>query len=847
MSNATEGGRRKRRSPSPSTYAAVAAAISAAFLVGLGSGWEGTVQGHVLLEMVALILAVVVGLVALVRFRTVRDSTSLFLASGFLGTGLLDGWHLLVSSSRFGIGFASSPVALSAWSWNVSRTYLASMMLLGWWFWRSRDRPGNREPVRESTIYAATGVLAVVAFLVPVFVSLPPAYTPGPLWPRPWEAAAGLLFLAALAGHLHQRAWRDQLLERCIVLSLVLGALVQCLFMPQSTQPFDAMFGLAHVLKIGSYGCVLAGLLADVNELFIRSERNARELRKSEASLRELFENVMEGIYRTTREGRILAANPALVRMLGYDSEDELGAIDVRDLFIHPSKRALWVKRIERDGIVRDFEIQLRRSDGERLIALDNARTVLDENRRFLYFEGTLTDITERKEYESQLETMARSDGLTQLSNRLLFEDRLRQAFAQARRTGERFAVHCLDLDNFKAVNDTFGHGVGDELLAAVARRLSQIIREGDTLARLGGDEFAVLQRNARDITAISVLARKCLECLLPAFHISGLEIHVTTSVGIAVSIEGLGPEEIMTEADIALYKAKEAGRNTFQLHDEQLAREVREHAILHQDLHGAVERDEFFLEYQPQVDLRDGRLIGVEALLRWRHPNLGLLYPDRFIMICERSGLMMQLGLWVLREACRQRKAWLDSGRPDYIMAVNVSAVQLRDPGFARDVVDVLEETGLPPELLELELTESVLMRNTESLHEFLGMLQNRGVRFTIDDFGTGHSSLRYLTDFDAGKLKIAMDFVHGVGTGCDDDAIVDAVVSLGHKLGRKVIAEGVETPAQVAFLRSCGCDEAQGSFFGWPVSAAEFEALAYPFAQIPRRPTRTSMTSRS
>jgi diguanylate cyclase (GGDEF)-like protein/PAS domain S-box-containing protein len=797
--------------------------------------------------MVALILAVVVGLVALVRFRTVRDGSSLFLATGFLGTGFLDGWHLLISSSRFGIGFASSPAALSAWSWNVSRTYLACMMLLGWWVGRRQDRSGRGERIRERTVYVATALFAVVGFLVPVFVSLPPAHVPGFFWNRPGELIAGVLFLAALAGHLHQRVWRDQLLERCLVLSLVLGALVQCLFMPQSAQPFDAMFGLAHVLKIGSYGCVLAGLLADVNELFIRSERNARELRKSEASLRELVENVMEGIYRTTREGRILAANPALVRMLGYDSEQELGSIDVGDLYIDPAKRAGWVERIERDGIVRDFEILLKRRDGGRLIAIDNARTVLDESRRFLYFEGTLTDITQRKEYESQLEHMARSDGLTQLSNRLLFEDRLNQAFAQARRSGERFAVHCLDLDNFKGVNDTFGHGVGDELLAAVARRLSQIIREGDTLARLGGDEFAVLQRNAKDITAISVLARKFLECLLPAFHIDGLEIHVTTSVGIAVSIEGLGPEEIMTEADIALYKAKEAGRNTFQLHDEQLAREVREHAVLHQDLHGALEREEFFLEYQPQVDLRDGRLIGVEALLRWRHPTLGLLYPDRFIMICERSGLMVPLGLWVLREACSQRRAWLDSGREDFVMAVNVSAVQLRDPGFARDIVDVLEGTGLPAHMLELELTESVLMRNTESIHEFLGMLQNRGVRFTIDDFGTGHSSLRYLTDFDAGKLKIAMDFVHGVGTGCDDDAIVDAVVSLGHKLGRKVIAEGVETRAQVAFLRGCGCDEAQGSYFGWPVSAEDFAALCSAVAQTPRRPTRTSITNRS
>ncbi|MGH7558319.1 MAG: putative bifunctional diguanylate cyclase/phosphodiesterase, partial [Gemmatimonadota bacterium] len=725
--------------------------------------------------------------------------------------------------------------------------YLASMLLLGWWFSRKPDRLGPCEPFRERAIYGLTALLAMVSFLLPGFVALPTAYASDSFWHRPGELLAGAIFLAALAGYLHKRAWQDLLLERCLVLSLLLGSLVQWLFMAHSARMFDAMFGLAHVLKIGSYGCILAGLLADVNELFVRSERNARELRKSETSLRELFENVMEGIYRTTREGHILAANPALVRMLGYTSEQELSSVDVRDLYIDPTRREDWVKRIEREGALRDFEILLKRRDGGRLIAIDNARTVLDEQRRLLYFEGTLTDITDRKEYESQLESMARRDGLTQLSNRLLFEDRLKQAFAQSRRSDERFAVYCLDLDNFKGVNDTFGHGVGDELLAAVARRLSQIVREGDTLARLGGDEFAVLQRNAKDITAISALARKFLESLIPAFHINGLEIHITTSVGIAVSLEGLGPEEIMTEADIALYKAKEAGRNTFQLHDEQLAREVREHAILHQDLHGALERGEFFLEYQPQIDLGNGHLIGVEALLRWRHPTLGLLYPDRFIMICERSGLMAPLGLWVLREACHQRRTWWESGQKDFVMAVNVSAVQLRDPEFGQDVVQVLEETGLPPDLLELELTESVLMRNTESLHEFFGMLKNRGVRFTIDDFGTGHSSLRYLTEFDAGKLKIAMDFVHGVGAGCDDDTIVDAVVSLGHKLGRKVIAEGVETQDQVAFLRACGCDEAQGSYFSWPVSAAEFATLAYPLAQTPRRPTLTSITSRS
>ncbi|HUP02067.1 MAG TPA: EAL domain-containing protein [Gemmatimonadota bacterium] len=809
---------------SPRTYVGITAALLVAYPLALTSDWQATPQSHTLMEAVATVLALVVGLVALVRFHTHRTNSFLFVAAGFIGTGLLDGYHAFVTRSGFDAWFPSPPASLIPWSWNVSRIFLALMMFLGWWFWRRENRLGTTGWVSEKTILMIAALLTPASFLVLALVPLPGGYFPDLFFHRPEELFAGGVFLLALIGHLHKGAWREQAFEHWVVLSLILGVAAQSLFMSHSARLFDAMFGAAHLLKIGSYGCVFIGLLASVHELLARAERNARELRESEAKLRGLFENVPDGIYRTTPDGKFLAANPACVRMLGYLSEEELRSLDVAQLYVDPGARALWTEAMEREGALRDFEVDLMRRDGSRLTALDNARSVVDEEGRVLYYEGTLTDITERKKNEERLEHMASFDGLTGLPNRHLFEDRLRQAIAQARRTGERFAVHFLDLDNFKTVNDTFGHSAGDEVLAAASRRLSQVVREGDTLGRLGGDEFAVLQRDARDVAAISVLAHKLLDTLAPSFLVEGQEVHITTSIGIALSFAGAGSDQILTEADVALYKAKEAGRNTFQLHDEVLAGQVREHAVLHQDLHGALERGEFFLEYQPQVDLGEEKVIGVEALVRWRHPRRGLLYPSSFIPVCERSGLMVPLGAWILEEACRQRRAWRDAGTTEFPVAVNISAVQLKAPGFGAQVLRILERTGLPPELLELELTETVLMRATDSLQELLGQLHARGIRFAIDDFGTGHSSLRYLTAFQADKLKIAMEFVSGVGTNREDDAIVDAVIGLGHKLGRKVIAEGVETVEQLAYLRARDCDEAQGFHFSRPVRAEAF-----------------------
>ena len=307
-------------------------------------------------------------------------------------------------------------------------------------------------------------------------------------------------------------------------------------------------------------------------------------------------------------------------------------------------------------------------------------------------------------------------------------------------------------------------------------------------------------------------------------FSVSGHEIYTSTSIGISLSSPGEEREELMLQADRALYKAKQKGRSTFHFHNEELAEEVRTYVTLRQDLHGALERGEFFLDYQPQIDLGSGRVVGSEALLRWLHPERGLLAPGAFIPVAERTGLIIPMGAWVLAEACQQRKTWSDGGLPEVPVAVNLSAVQLRDPAFTKTLLRILHESGINPHLLELELTETILMEGSDVVEQGLIQWHEHGIKFTIDDFGTGYSSLQYLSRFPVHKLKIAMEFVQSVTEDPDASSIVDAVISLGHKLGLKVIAEGVETEVQVEFLRAHGCDEAQGFYFGRPVAPDAF-----------------------
>jgi diguanylate cyclase (GGDEF)-like protein len=437
-------------------------------------------------------------------------------------------------------------------------------------------------------------------------------------------------------------------------------------------------------------------------------------------------------------------------------------------------------------------------------------------------------DITERRRAQERVAFLARHDALTNLWNRASFVERLGDALAVMRRGQGGLAVLYLDLDHFKDVNDTLGHPIGDGLLQAVAKRLIATVRTVDVVARFGGDEFAILVTHVDDPAAVSTTADRVIHAIAEPFEIDGNSIHIGTSIGICVLTEGTADsEEIMSQADLALYQAKEERRGTYRFHEASMNEAVKSRVAIATDLHGALANDELFLEYQPQVDLGSGKLIGLEALVRWRHPGRGVIPPTEFIPVAERCGLMPALGTWVLRSALRQGRQWLESGLPLPTMAVNISALQVRGWDFESEVTKLLEATGFPSDLLELEITESIFFEATHARRNVLEHLRKRGIGIAIDDFGTGYSSLEYLRSFPADRLKIAGTFVRDLERDPNNAALVTAAVSLGKAFGLITIAEGVEDPADADFLRSLGCHQAQGFLYSQPIPAAAVTAL--------------------
>ena len=431
----------------------------------------------------------------------------------------------------------------------------------------------------------------------------------------------------------------------------------------------------------------------------------------------------------------------------------------------------------------------------------------------------------ERSQSAARLEFLAQHDPLTELPNRLLVKDRLQHVLARASRTGSKAALLFLDLDHFKTINDSLGHPVGDLLLQAVAGRLDECVRDTDMLSRLGGDEFVIILSDIDRPGDITIVAEKILERLAHAFAIEGNDITTSLSIGIAVfPDDGADFDALLKKADTAMYQAKEAGRNTYRFYTEQMNIDAGEHLRMRHWLRQALEHGHLVLHYQPQFDLGSGRLVGAEALVRLQHPDSGLVAPDRFIRIAEDSGQIVAIGTWVLREACRQAAAWHRGGLPGLVVAVNLSAVQFIHGDLEQCVDAALAESGLDPACLELELTEAILIADTENVLAVVQRLSARGVKFSIDDFGTGYSSLAYLKRFAVQKLKIDQSFVRDIASDADAAAIVGAIVQMAHGLGLKAIAEGVEDAAALAFLGERQCDEVQGYHFGRPVPAEEF-----------------------
>jgi diguanylate cyclase (GGDEF)-like protein/PAS domain S-box-containing protein len=556
-----------------------------------------------------------------------------------------------------------------------------------------------------------------------------------------------------------------------------------------------------------------------------REERSKEMLQNSENKYRVLFEDSADPNWLMDEKG-FLDCNSAALKMFGYSDVAHMNLANISPPTQPDGTPSLTAAR-ERiaaaflKGTER-FEWLQQRKNGD-LFPAEVCLTslMLSGQPRLL---ATVRDVSDRKVAEERVQYLAYYDALTGLPNRTLLGDRLTKALADARRQKYKIALLFLDIDRFKDINDSLGHSVGDLFLQEVAERIKSFAREQDTVARLGGDEFLVMLTHIEDISDAAVAAERLMDAMTAEFVVEGHPLNVSCSVGISIFPQhGADGEALMKNADAAMYSVKENGRNNYRFFIEDMNAQVAERLSLENGLRKALDKNEFFLVYQPQMDIATKMITGLEALIRWQHPSLGLVPPDKFIGIAENSGLIVPIGEWVLRTACRQAKKWQDEGIPALSVAVNVSAVQFRQTGFCELIQRVLRETELDPQYLELELTESLLFAKADVTISVLKELKSMGLTLAIDDFGTGYSSLSYLKRFPVGKLKIDRSFVRDIAVNPDDAAITTAIISMAKSLNLKVVAEGVENEAQMSFLRAHQCDAVQGYYFGRPLAVED------------------------
>ena len=556
------------------------------------------------------------------------------------------------------------------------------------------------------------------------------------------------------------------------------------------------------------------------------------ERRRSEQHLRlitQVFENSDEGIVVADKDVRIVFVNHAFTDITGYAAEEVLGQNPrVLSSGRHGKEFFAEMWNILHTSGHWQGEIWNRRKNGKvypEWLTITTAHNDADEVSHYI---ANFSDISERKAADERILYLANYDALTGLPNRTLLRDRMEHEITVAHRRHKQAGVLCLDLDNFKTINDSLGHSTGDLLLQAVAERLKECVREGDTLARLGGDDFVVVLSDFHQAGDTVQVAQKILDALSRPYNIVGHELIVTSSIGISIyPDDGKDAESLLKNADAAMYHAKQSGRNNYKFFTHDMNARVLQRLSLEGSLRRALEREEFVLHYQPQVEIGSGRIVGLEALIRWQHPDMGMVSPAQFIPVAEESGLIVPIGEWVLNEACRQNRAWQDEGLPAVPVAVNISARQLWQKGLARVIEQALRDSGLPARYLELEMTESAIMHDMEQLIEMLREFSAMGLQLSIDDFGTGYSSLNYVKRFPLDKLKIDQSFVRDLTTDPDDAAITSAIISMARSLNLKVIAEGVETVEQLRFLAAHQCDEIQGYYFSRPLPAPEAARL--------------------
>jgi len=561
----------------------------------------------------------------------------------------------------------------------------------------------------------------------------------------------------------------------------------------------------------------------------IECSSSEETLRLERDDARVALDSIGDALISTNTSGRVLYLNTIAEKMTGWSRAEAAGqSIDAVMQLVEADSREPATLAIRQpqsaSGAHPVSTYVLLRHDGTESTVECVAAAAHNGQGRTLGMTLVLRDVSDARAISARVSYLASHDVLTGLPNRLLLGDRLARALSLARRHSRRLAVLFLDIDRFKHINDSLGHTVGDELLRSIARTLSTCVRSSDTVSRQGGDEFVVVLSELEQVEQAARGAQHIMNALAKAHHMAGLELHVTASVGISVyPDDGDDAETLLTRADMALYHAKDEGRDCYRFFESRLNARAVERQTIEASLHHALARREFELFFQPKVHLDTNAIVGIEALIRWRHPERGLIAPAQFVSIAEDCGLIKPIGFWVLREVCRQANAWQTAGVPPVSIAVNISAIEFRHEGFLPHLADVLRETGIDPRQLEIELTESTLMSHVDRATDVMHSLKALGVRLAIDDFGTGWSSLSYLRHFPIDALKIDKSFVQEMADGSDAASIVRAIIAMGKSLKHRVIAEGVETAAQLAFLQDEGCDEAQGYYLSRPVSADE------------------------
>jgi diguanylate cyclase (GGDEF)-like protein/PAS domain S-box-containing protein len=580
--------------------------------------------------------------------------------------------------------------------------------------------------------------------------------------------------------------------------------------------------------------CLDAYLLPKAVRSMIERAANAEALFEEKERALVTLNSIGDAVVSTDASGKVTYLNVVAERLTGW-SQDEAAGRKLEEVFriIDATTRetlqnplALAIR--ENKTVALPPNCVLIRRDGVEAAIEDSTAPIHDRQGAVTGAVMVFHDVSVARALTLKMSYLAQHDSLTDLPNRILLNDRLNEAIELSSRHARMLAVLYLDIDRFKHINDTLGHIVGDRLLQSVARRLFTCVRSSDTVSRQGGDEFVVLLWEVRHSEDAAVTAQKILQAVREPHQIDQHELHITASIGIVTyPDEGLDAETLMKKADFAMYHAKDSGRDCFQFFNSEMNARAVERQSLEDHLRYAIEREQLLLHYQPKINLATGGITGIEALLRWRHPDRGLIPPGHFIAIAEECGLIVPIGRWVLREACRQAQVWKTAGLSPVCIAVNISAVELRTSGFAAGVRDILAETGLPPHCLELELTETALIEDSRSTADVLRELKEIGVLLALDDFGTGYSSLSYLKRFPIDALKIDRSFVRHLTTDRDDAGIVTAVIGMGDNLHMRVVAEGVETREQLAMLQEYGCPQGQGYYFSRPVPAAEIGDL--------------------